>query len=81
MAQLNVHNQQPSQETTDYSKGLKEAVSEYEKTVILDCLHAANWQIKRVAEQLSLPVSTLSHKMKKYDISAAGESSKLSQNA
>ncbi|WP_114783726.1 sigma-54-dependent Fis family transcriptional regulator [Vibrio tetraodonis] len=81
MAQPNVHNQQPSQETTDYSKGLKEAVSEYEKTVILDCLHAANWQIKRVAEQLSLPVSTLSHKMKKYDISAAGESSKLSQNA
>ncbi|ERB65234.1 sigma-54-dependent Fis family transcriptional regulator [Vibrio coralliilyticus OCN008] len=64
--------QQDAAEQADYSKGLKEAVGEYEKTVILDCLNASNWQIKRAAEQLSLPVSTLSHKMKKYDISAAG---------
>ncbi|KJY87225.1 transcriptional regulator [Vibrio neptunius] len=59
-------------EHMDYSKGLKEAVSEYEKTVIIDCLNSSNWQIKRAAEQLSLPISTLSHKMKKYDISTAG---------
>ncbi|MCG9595566.1 sigma-54-dependent Fis family transcriptional regulator [Vibrio sp. Isolate25] len=61
--------EEESTEVIDYSKGLKEAVGEYEKNVILDCLNASNWQIKRVAEQLSLPVSTLSHKMKKYDIS------------
>ncbi|NOH72438.1 sigma-54-dependent Fis family transcriptional regulator [Vibrio pectenicida] len=71
----------PAQPSTDYSKGLKEAVGDYEKTVILECLNASNWQIKRVAEQLSLPVSTLSHKMKKYDISAAGESNKLNESA
>ncbi|MER2494649.1 sigma-54-dependent Fis family transcriptional regulator [Vibrio neptunius] len=58
-------------EPMDYSKSLKEAVSEYEKTVIIDCLNSSNWQIKRAAEQLSLPISTLSHKMKKYDISTA----------
>ncbi|MFB9134088.1 sigma-54-dependent Fis family transcriptional regulator [Vibrio olivae] len=50
---------------------LKEAVGEYEKTVILDCLNACNWHTKKAAEQLSLPLSTLNHKMKKYDISAA----------
>ncbi|MGF1727571.1 sigma-54 dependent transcriptional regulator [Photobacterium nomapromontoriensis] len=56
----------------DQSMGLKEVVSQYERTVILDCLNACHWHTKRVAEQLSLPLSTLNHKMKKYDISAAG---------
>lgn len=55
---------------TDFSRGLKEAVSEYEKTVILDCLNACNWHTKRAAEQLSLPLSTLNHKMRKYEITA-----------
>ncbi|WP_299015052.1 sigma 54-interacting transcriptional regulator [uncultured Photobacterium sp.] len=55
----------------DSNKGLKEVVGEYEKNVILDCLNACNWQTKRAAEQLSLPLSTLSHKMKKYEIRAA----------
>ncbi|PTO51208.1 sigma-54-dependent Fis family transcriptional regulator [Vibrio splendidus] len=52
--------------------GLKEVVSQYERTVIIDCLNSCNWHTKRAAEQLSLPLSTLNHKMKKYDISAAG---------
>ncbi|SKA61905.1 sigma-54-dependent Fis family transcriptional regulator [Enterovibrio nigricans] len=51
--------------------GLKGAVSSYEKTLILDCLSACNWQTKRVAEQLALPLSTLNHKMRKYEINAA----------
>lgn len=54
--------------------GLKEAVSQYERTVILDCLNACNWHTKKVAEQLALPLSTLNHKMKKYDISAVSSS-------
>ncbi|WP_234493943.1 sigma-54-dependent Fis family transcriptional regulator [Vibrio maritimus] len=61
---------EPSME--EVSKGLKEAVGEYERTVIIDCLRECNWHTKRAAEQLSLPLSTLNHKMKKYDISAAG---------
>ncbi|WP_299132447.1 sigma-54-dependent Fis family transcriptional regulator [uncultured Vibrio sp.] len=56
----------------DVSVGLKEVVSQYERTVIIDCLNSCNWHTKRAAEQLSLPLSTLNHKMKKYDISAAG---------
>lgn len=48
---------------------LKEAVGNYERNVILDCLQACNWQTKRVAEQLALPLSTLNHKMRKYEIS------------
>tara|TARA_B100001059_G_scaffold234810_1_gene278374 strand:+ start:237 stop:1856 length:1620 start_codon:yes stop_codon:yes gene_type:complete len=52
--------------------GLKEVVSQYERTVIIDCLNACNWHTKKAAEQLALPMSTLNHKMKKYDISAAG---------
>ena len=55
----------------DASVSLKEAVGEYERTVIIDCLNACNWHTKKAAEQLSLPLSTLNHKMKKYDISAA----------
>ncbi|WP_155487043.1 helix-turn-helix domain-containing protein, partial [Vibrio harveyi] len=51
---------------------LKEVVSQYERTVIIDCLNACNWHTKKAAEQLALPMSTLNHKMKKYDISAAG---------
>ncbi len=54
----------------EVSKGLKEAVGEYERTVIIDCLRECNWHTKRAAELLSLPLSTLNHKMKKYDISA-----------
>ena len=53
----------------DAGKSLKQAVSDYERTVIIDCLNTTNWQMKRTAEQLSLPLSTLNHKMKKYDIS------------
>ncbi|PMG95800.1 sigma-54-dependent Fis family transcriptional regulator [Vibrio lentus] len=56
----------------DVAVGLKEVVSQYERTVIIDCLNSCNWHTKRAAEQLSLPLSTLNHKMKKYDISAAG---------
>ena len=56
----------------DVAVGLKEVVSQYERTVIIDCLNSCNWHAKRAAEQLSLPLSTLNHKMKKYDISAAG---------
>ncbi|MBE8564226.1 sigma 54-interacting transcriptional regulator [Vibrio splendidus] len=56
----------------DIAVGLKEVVSQYERTVIIDCLNSCNWHTKRAAEQLSLPLSTLNHKMKKYDISAAG---------
>nr|WP_102413644.1 sigma-54-dependent Fis family transcriptional regulator [Vibrio lentus]PMI90340.1 sigma-54-dependent Fis family transcriptional regulator [Vibrio lentus] len=56
----------------DVAVGLKEVVSQYERTVIIDCLKSCNWHTKRAAEQLSLPLSTLNHKMKKYDISAAG---------
>ncbi|CDU07682.1 Sigma 54 dependant transcriptional regulator [Vibrio coralliirubri] len=56
----------------DVVVGLKEVVSQYERTVIIDCLNSCNWHTKRAAEQLSLPLSTLNHKMKKYDISAAG---------
>ncbi|MFA0696769.1 sigma 54-interacting transcriptional regulator [Vibrio sp. 10N.222.49.C9] len=56
----------------DVAVGLKEVVSLYERTVIIDCLNSCNWHTKRAAEQLSLPLSTLNHKMKKYDISAAG---------
>ncbi len=55
----------------DGSIGLKDVVSQYERTVIIDCLNACNWHTKKAAEQLALPVSTLNHKMKKYDISAA----------
>nr|WP_192890945.1 sigma-54-dependent Fis family transcriptional regulator [Vibrio bathopelagicus] len=54
----------------DVAVGLKEVVSQYERTVIIDCLNSCNWHTKRAAEQLSLPLSTLNHKMKKYDISA-----------
>ncbi|QLE31134.1 hypothetical protein FDV78_11660 [Vibrio parahaemolyticus] len=50
----------------------KRVVSQYERTVIIDCLNACNWHTKKAAEQLALPMSTLNHKMKKYDISAAG---------
>lgn len=69
--------QQPESEVAntdldDPSMGLKEVVSQYERTVILDCLNACNWHTKKAAEQLALPMSTLNHKMKKYDISAAG---------
>ncbi|MCY9845971.1 sigma-54-dependent Fis family transcriptional regulator [Vibrio caribbeanicus] len=56
-------------EVDDASRSLKQAVSDYERTVIIDCLNTTNWQMKRTAEQLSLPLSTLNHKMKKYDIS------------
>ncbi|MCW8348662.1 sigma-54-dependent Fis family transcriptional regulator [Vibrio sp. ZSDZ65] len=56
----------------DVALGLKEVVSQYERTVIIDCLNDCNWHTKRAAEQLSLPLSTLNHKIKKYDISAAG---------
>ena len=56
-------------EVGDASRSLKQAVSDYERTVIIDCLNTTNWQMKRTAEQLSLPLSTLNHKMKKYDIS------------
>ncbi|WKY59645.1 sigma-54-dependent Fis family transcriptional regulator [Vibrio sp. SNU_ST1] len=56
----------------DVAVGLKEVVSQYERTVIIDCLNSCNWHTKRAAEQLSLPLSTLNHKMKKYDISASG---------
>jgi DNA-binding NtrC family response regulator len=56
----------------DASMGLKDVVSQYERTVIIDCLNACNWHTKKAAEQLALPMSTLNHKMKKYDISAAG---------
>nr|WP_102381424.1 sigma-54-dependent Fis family transcriptional regulator [Vibrio lentus]PMI59317.1 sigma-54-dependent Fis family transcriptional regulator [Vibrio lentus] len=56
----------------DVAVGLKEVVSQYERTVIIDCLNSCNWHTKRAAERLSLPLSTLNHKMKKYDISAAG---------
>ncbi len=58
-------------EAPDLDKGLKEVVGEYEKQVILDCLNTCNWQTKRAAEQLSLPLSTLNHKMRKYDITSA----------
>ncbi|MDN3611790.1 sigma 54-interacting transcriptional regulator [Vibrio ostreicida] len=58
-------------DTGDYSKGLKEAVGEYEKTVITDCLIDCHWHTKKAAEQLALPLSTLNHKMKKYDITPA----------
>ncbi|MCK6263546.1 sigma-54 dependent transcriptional regulator [Vibrio sp. ZSDE26] len=50
--------------------GLKETVGQYEKNVILDCLTACNWHTKKAAEQLSLPLSTLNHKMRKYEINA-----------
>ncbi|MEZ8513790.1 sigma 54-interacting transcriptional regulator [Vibrio splendidus] len=56
----------------DVAVGLKEVVSQYERTVIIDCLNSCNWHTKRAAEQLSLPLSTLNHKMKKYDISSTG---------
>ncbi|MEZ9005515.1 sigma 54-interacting transcriptional regulator [Vibrio splendidus] len=56
----------------DVAVGLKEVVSQYERTVIIDCLNSCNWHTKRAAEQLSLPLSTLNHKMKKYGISSAG---------
>ncbi|GEM75150.1 sigma-54-dependent Fis family transcriptional regulator [Vibrio agarivorans] len=58
----------------EMAAGLKEAVSQYERTVILDCLNACNWHTKKAAEQLALPLSTLNHKMKKYDISAVSSS-------
>ncbi len=58
----------PSVEHGDKNISLKEAVSDYEKTVIVDCLNTYHWNTKRTAEQLSLPISTLFHKMKKYDI-------------
>ena len=69
--------EQPVQEprrsdSDDGLMGLKEVVSQYERTVIIDCLNACNWHTKKAAEQLALPMSTLNHKMKKYDISAAG---------
>ncbi len=72
-----VRSETPNSEQTeidehgDASVSLKEAVGEYERTVIIDCLNACNWHTKKAAEQLSLPLSTLNHKMKKYDISAA----------
>lgn len=50
------------------SKALKETVNKYEKQLILSSLKECHWQIKRAAEQLSLPISTLNHKMKKYQI-------------
>ncbi|MCL9783477.1 sigma 54-interacting transcriptional regulator [Vibrio sp. S4M6] len=52
------------------SKSLKASVNDYEKQIILECLKVCNWQVKRAAERLSLPISTLSHKMKKFEISA-----------
>ena len=55
----------------DASTSLKEVVGNYEREVLLKYLNSYNWQTKRVADELGLPVSTLSHKMKKYDISAA----------
>ena len=48
---------------------LKDTVNNYERSVIIDFLKTNNWQTKRVAEQLGLPMSTLNHKMKKYAIS------------
>ncbi len=47
---------------------LKDVVNNYERDIILDCLNTYNWQTKRVAEQLALPMSTLNHKIKKYAI-------------
>ena len=49
---------------------LKDVVSNYEKNIIVDCLKACNWQTKRAAEHLALPLSTLNHKMKKHNISS-----------
>ncbi|MUJ22068.1 GAF domain-containing protein [Aliivibrio fischeri] len=49
---------------------LKNIVGNYEKNVLIDCLNACNWQTKRVAEHLALPLSTLNHKMKKHNISS-----------
>ncbi|EPQ8263639.1 sigma-54 dependent transcriptional regulator [Vibrio alginolyticus] len=66
------YEQQAQADLEDVSKSLKDVVSQYERTVIIDCLNACNWHTKKAAEQLALPMSTLNHKMKKYDISAAG---------
>ena len=49
---------------------LKNIVGNYERNVLIDCLNACNWQTKRVAEHLALPLSTLNHKMKKHNISS-----------
>ena len=51
-------------------KGLKESVNAYERQMIIDCLQNCNWQVKKAAEKLSLPLSTLSHKIKKFEINA-----------
>ncbi|GAB6260805.1 sigma 54-interacting transcriptional regulator [Photobacterium sp. R1] len=47
---------------------LKDSVTQYERTVIMKTLERFNWQTRKAAESLAVPLSTLSHKIKKYEI-------------
>ena len=66
------YERQAQADLEDASKSLKDVVSQYERTVIIDCLNACNWHTKKAAEQLALPMSTLNHQMKKYESAAEG---------
>lgn len=59
-----------SEHELDGNNSLKHIVGNYEKNILLECLNTYNWQTKRVAEYLALPLSTLNHKMKKHNISS-----------
>ena len=47
---------------------LKDSVNQYERDVIIKTLERYNWQTKKAAESLAVPLSTLNHKIKKYEI-------------
>jgi transcriptional regulator with GAF, ATPase, and Fis domain len=59
-----------SEDDLDGINSLKNIVGNYEKNILIECLNTYNWQTKRVAEYLALPLSTLNHKMKKHNISS-----------